>query len=237
MKTPKETTLLVVDDEADLRNAIAFDFTRKGYHVLTAENGADAFKIVESTPIDVVISDIRMPGGDGIELLNRVKEFNNRLPVVIFITGHADIGIEDAYDKGADVIFSKPFDRKALHAAVERAVTPKEKLWPARSERLEVAFSIVLKFPHLDTAIKAQGLSIGRGGMFVALDDRFPAVMSPVSFRLEFSDEPRFGAITGAGIVRWVRKTNEGGFRTGCGIGSPISTARVARSSFSSSKA
>ena len=154
----------------------------------------------------------------GFELLNRVKEFNNRLPVVIFITGHADIGIEDAYDKGADVIFSKPFDRKALHAAVERAVTPKEKLWPNRAERFAVDFSIELKFPHLETAIKARGLSIGRGGLFVALDDRLPAVMSPVSFQLEFSDEPRLHAITGAGIVRWVRKTKEGDFRTGCGI-------------------
>lgn len=112
-------SILVVDDEVPLREAIAFDFKRKGYQIYQAPNGKEAFNTLQREKIDLVISDIRMPGGDGIELLTRAREANIRIPIIL-ITGYADITPEDALKKGAQAVFSKPFDRKALFAEVEK---------------------------------------------------------------------------------------------------------------------
>ncbi|MGZ3661188.1 MAG: response regulator, partial [Bdellovibrionota bacterium] len=122
MKEPKDAVILIVDDEEDLREAIAFDFRRKKYQVLLAASGNEAFKLIEKTQVDVVISDVRMPDGDGISLLERIKTRDPWIPVVMLITGFADISLEEAYDKGADVVFSKPFERNALFGAVSRAL-------------------------------------------------------------------------------------------------------------------
>ena len=124
--------ILVVDDEAILRSAIVFDFKRKGFNVLDAENGAQAFEIVKANKIDLVLTDVRMPGGDGIELLDKIKALNASLPVVMFITGFADISLEEAYDKGVDAVFAKPFDRKALLAAVLKALSDINDKWTSR---------------------------------------------------------------------------------------------------------
>src|SRR5690606_2585354 len=97
-----------VDDEKVLCDAIAFDFKRKGYNVLCAYNGGDAFKIVQSQPVDLILSDVRMPNGDGVELLTNVKNHNYAIPIVMFITGFADLTLEQAYDMGVDAVFAKP---------------------------------------------------------------------------------------------------------------------------------
>ncbi len=218
MKKPADTRLLIVDDEVDLRDALAFDFKRKGYQVLTASNGVEAFSVVKQQSIDVVISDIRMPGGDGIELLSKIKDHNLNLPVVIFMTAYSDIGIEEAYDRGAEFIFSKPFDRKALHQAVEKAVQPREERWMPDVKNVPIVFSIELNFSRLDTAIKAHGVSIGRGGLFVALDKNFPTVTETVRFKIQLSQDPNLRDINGSGIIRWVRKESIGPLPAGCGI-------------------
>ena len=118
MKSPKEVTLLIVDDEEHLRESIVFDFTRKGFNVLSAENGRKAYELILKHPVDLVISDIRMPGGDGLELLERIRLLDAETPIVIFLTGFADVTESEMYAKGAKKMMTKPFDRKALIAAV-----------------------------------------------------------------------------------------------------------------------
>ena len=73
MINPKEITILIVDDEIDLRDSIAFDYKRKGFNVLVASSGNEAFEIVKKNKVNVVLSDVRMPDGDGIELLYNIK--------------------------------------------------------------------------------------------------------------------------------------------------------------------
>jgi CheY-like chemotaxis protein len=106
-------TILVVDDETDLREAIAFDFKRKGFTVLTAESGNSALELVKSNKIDLVISDIRMPDGDGIFLLEQLRLQGIETPL-IFITGFSDYSEATCIAKGAIRVVAKPFDRKAL---------------------------------------------------------------------------------------------------------------------------
>lgn len=116
-------TILIVDDEEDLRDAIAFDFKRQGFNVVQAENGKVAYQIVQSQPISVVLSDVRMAGGDGVELLKNIKSTHPQIPVVLS-TGFAEIGIDEAYDMGAMAVILKPFERKMLKEIITKILKP-----------------------------------------------------------------------------------------------------------------
>ena len=218
MTKPKDLTILIVDDEAGLRKALRFDFKRGGFNVLDAACGKDAFEIVKTQKVDVVLTDVRMPNGDGIELLDNIKAMNPDVPVVMFITGFADISMEDAYNKGADAVFAKPFDRKKLLAAVKKATADDAEKWAARTaERFDVSFMIELSFPDLQFSVQGKVLNLGRGGMFVALDNKFPALDEDVSFKIKF-DQGAPKGLDGNGVVRWVRGKPHEGQKSGCGI-------------------
>lgn len=116
VNSPKK--ILVVDDEEMLRQAIEYMLIRAGFEVLTAENGTVAFDIVCKTPIDLIISDMRMPGGSGVDLIHKVKNRDPALPMIMFITAFSDITTEEAFDLGATGILSKPFSRDSLVAQV-----------------------------------------------------------------------------------------------------------------------
>lgn len=213
----QDVTILIVDDEPDLREAIAFDFKRKGYNVLTAGSGREALAMLETKPVHLVLSDVRMPNGDGIELLDKIKEKNTLLPVVMLITGFSDISLEEAYDKGADAVFAKPFDRKALHEAVARALQPADERFLRREVRVVADLPVKLKFLKSDVSVDSRILNIGRGGIFCTLTDEFPSALEQVDFNLDTSLVP-VPRISGLGVVRWVRRTDAEGFPKGCGI-------------------
>ncbi len=75
--------VLIADDEVSIRRLYERELKKEGYEVLTAENGQEAIQQVQSHKPDLVILDIRMPGMDGIQVLSRILEENNELPVII----------------------------------------------------------------------------------------------------------------------------------------------------------
>jgi CheY-like chemotaxis protein len=101
--------ILIVDDEADLRDILVSDFELEGARVDAAENGTEAFKLFQKTQYDFVLSDIRMPNGDGITLLKMIQQSSASPPPVFLITGFADIRDEDALRIGAKLVIAKPF--------------------------------------------------------------------------------------------------------------------------------
>jgi CheY-like chemotaxis protein len=102
-------TILVVDDELDLREIIASEFEYLGAKVYLANGVLAAKDILSLEKIDLIISDIRMPGGSGIDLLDYVKNQSMFKTSVILISGFADICFEEALSKGVDGYISKPF--------------------------------------------------------------------------------------------------------------------------------
>jgi DNA-binding NtrC family response regulator len=102
-------TLLIVDDEPDLRGILSSELEYLGAKVYQAENVTAAKLIIDQHHIDLVISDIRMPGETGIDLLNYIKSKSSDGPPVILITGFADITNQSAIEKGAAALLSKPF--------------------------------------------------------------------------------------------------------------------------------
>lgn len=115
-------TLLLVDDEGFILNAIKRLLRRDGYHVLTAESGQQGLQILETTPVDVIVSDQRMPGMTGVEFL---REARKRYPKTIrmVLSGYTELqSVTDAINEGAVYKFlTKPWDDEHLRANIAEA--------------------------------------------------------------------------------------------------------------------
>ena len=114
----KRFHILVVEDDDMLRECIVFDFQRAGYSVHESSNGKDAFQVVLKQRIDLVVSDMRMPGGDGLSLLEDIRKHDPEIPQLIFVTGFSDVSEAECLLKGAKRVIHKPFERKVLFEAV-----------------------------------------------------------------------------------------------------------------------
>ncbi|OFZ80206.1 MAG: hypothetical protein A2583_11395 [Bdellovibrionales bacterium RIFOXYD1_FULL_53_11] len=200
-------TILIVDDEKLLREAIAYEFNKRGFRALTAGSGNEAYGIIEREKIDVVLTDVRMPDGDGIGLLSRIKKLDAAMPVVVFITAFTDITIEDAYNMGACAIICKPFDRKELQSTVARAIRVASGAWDdfqATEDINSAGTGVDLLLDDLESSINGRVIGIGRGGMFVTSDRPLPEIQSRIRFRLRFNHKPP-DEFNGTGVVRWSR--------------------------------
>lgn len=111
--------LLVVDDEPDAVEAMAAYLRECGYRVSTAGNGLEAWDSFQADPADVVITDLRMPKGDGRELIGRLRHRDPLLPIIV-VTGH--MGSTERLDDDDDlaVVMKKPVSLQALAETVEQ---------------------------------------------------------------------------------------------------------------------
>ena len=105
----KGLSLLVIDDDALLRRVVASHFEDFNCKILQASNSREAVHIMQSEPVHLVISDIRMPGGSGVEFLEELQAIGIKLPPIILMTGFVDFPLETLYKKGATAILTKPF--------------------------------------------------------------------------------------------------------------------------------
>jgi DNA-binding NtrC family response regulator len=114
--------ILIVDDEPMIREILKETFEMAGYHVEEAENGREAFKQIQHKAYDCVLSDVRMPGGDGLELARNIFERVLARPGVFLITGFSEVSIEKTREWGVLQVFEKPFDLRVIVKAVEDAI-------------------------------------------------------------------------------------------------------------------
>jgi len=120
--TAKKEHILVVDDSPDTLEVLQRNLESKGYKVFTAPGAVDAIKILESTPMDLVITDLKMPGVNGLSLVRHIQE-NFKNTEVMMITGYPSIeGAVEAVKTGAEEYLAKPFTDEELFSAVERVL-------------------------------------------------------------------------------------------------------------------
>lgn len=114
MKNPADITVLIVDDEEEIRDSLKLNLELDQFQVMAATGGNEAIQILKNNVIDFVISDVRMPNGDGISLLNYVKLHYPNIPHITLFSGQSDYSPEDVKKLGAIDLISKPLDIDAL---------------------------------------------------------------------------------------------------------------------------
>lgn len=131
--------ILVVDDEAIQRDIVRDILEDQGYEVIALGNGPETLEYMKtSPPVDVILTDLRMPGMDGVELLQRIKEFDPEI-VVVVITAYGSVeSAVDAMKRGAYHYLSKPLGKEELTLVVERALKNKRLADENRSLRQEL---------------------------------------------------------------------------------------------------
>lgn len=166
--------LLLVDDEKDIREILRLSLVDMGYTVFEAENGVEALRIFQEVQPPVVLTDIKMPNMDGIELLQKIKHENPETEVVM-ITGHGDmdLAIKSLKYEATDFI-TKPINVDALEISLKRAqekIFTREKL-KEYTENLE---TLIREKTELQDHLSSLGLMIssishGIKGLLTGLD-------------------------------------------------------------------
>ena len=119
---PEEIGILIVDDEASVRDSLYQWFKDDGYRVDTAADAAGALKKLQENPWDIILLDIKMPGMDGIELQNRIKQIDKDI-VTIIITAYASVDTAiQALKEGAFDYVTKPVDPDDLSRLIRNAI-------------------------------------------------------------------------------------------------------------------
>ncbi|MDH4319487.1 MAG: response regulator [Desulfobulbaceae bacterium] len=114
--------ILVVDDEVIVGNRLKQIFEKMGYEVEVRTNGTSALEVLDQKSFDIVITDLKMEGVDGMAVLGRVRELNPATKVII-ITGYAQLETsEQAFQEGVFDFIAKPFRLDELKQVVLRAV-------------------------------------------------------------------------------------------------------------------
>jgi len=146
-------TILVADDEMGIRESLRKILEKEGFDVITATNGEEAFKIIRSQNVDLLVTDIRMAGMDGLELLKVCKSVSPYTEVIM-ITGYASVDTAvDSLKQGAYDYITKPFKKadilRAVHKAIEKQVLMLDNV--RMKERLEA----IEASPLMETASPA----------------------------------------------------------------------------------
>jgi two-component system KDP operon response regulator KdpE len=135
--TETKANILVVDDEPQITRVLKTSLSSQGYGIRTAGNGEEALQMMKEWAPDLIVTDLRMPNMDGLELCRRVRT-ESRIPIIVLsVKGEETIKVE-ALDAGADDYVTKPFSMNELvariRAALRRASTPE----PSQSPLIEM---------------------------------------------------------------------------------------------------
>lgn len=112
--------ILIVDDEDLIREILSEAFVLFGAQVDSADSGNEALKKIQAQKYDLILTDIRMPNGDGIFLLESIKNLPGPKPMLFVCSAYNDLSDEKIIDLGIIQIFTKPFELNALLAAVAK---------------------------------------------------------------------------------------------------------------------
>jgi CheY-like chemotaxis protein len=209
--------ILCVDDDEAWCRVVRDELELHGAIVAESKNGIEAYNLAQEDQFDAIISDARMPGGNGIDLLENIRRSHPKIPF-FFLSGDCPISREEVFIKGANAFFDKPCEFSNLVKAIVATCESANLKWTRRHDRLSVNLAVGLKTALI--AIETNTTNIGRGGMFINVDgDSAPHVGERIDFELSLSDDNE-GRLSGNAVVRWrcTRSENPGSPSPGIGV-------------------
>jgi len=162
-------TLLLVDDEESIRKVLAISLSDSGYTVLTAKDGREALRIFRAESPPIVLTDIKMPGMTGVELLSRIKKESPDTEVIM-ISGHGDmdLAIESLQNDAIDFI-TKPINDDVLEIALKRA-----------HERISMRDQLRAHTENLEALVEKQSVKLVEAERIAATSRAFEGLSSAI---------------------------------------------------------
>lgn len=208
--------VLVVDDEDELRELLVEELTFAGFRAGAAANGNAALAVLADAvddPYDFVLSDVRMPDGNGVELLDKLRARWPESPPLAFYSGYSDVQGDEAFDKGAVAVFPKPSETREIIDSIRWHLRPRRERWRMSSVEAGRA-ALERELPPLAEALESGALRFGAGGLFLRGAAGAPVVGRTVVFRFRLGDFP----FEGAAVCRWARSADLPGLPAGMGL-------------------
>ena len=163
-------SILVVDDEKSQREILEMILSGEGYDVTTAASGEAALKFAKDRRFDLALTDLKMTGMDGIELLSQLLAYDSSI-IVILLTAHGSIeSAKEALRRGAFDYLEKPYDKSALLETINRALDRLEAIDSeivSASPKMETVKKMVLKVARSNSTVLVRGES-GTGKELIA---------------------------------------------------------------------
>ncbi|MGI8997143.1 MAG: sigma-54-dependent transcriptional regulator, partial [Pyrinomonadaceae bacterium] len=154
--------ILVVDDDKPQREILEMILSGEGYEVTTAASGEAALKFAKERRFDLVLTDLKMTGMDGIELLQKLLAYDSSI-IVVLLTAHGSIdSAKDALRRGAFDYLEKPYEREALLETIRRALTKLDALDAeiiSDSPEMESVKKMILKVARSSSTVLIRGES------------------------------------------------------------------------------
>lgn len=154
----KQYTILIAEDDADIIEVLKLYLENQGYRILSAEDGAAAYRLIEKEKVDLGIFDIMMPKMNGFELIRKVREKYN-LPIIVLSAKKEDSDKILGLDLGADDYLVKPFNPLEVVARVKAAF---RRFYDLNTGTDEVREQEILRYKELE--INMQTLQLFKGG-------------------------------------------------------------------------
>jgi CheY-like chemotaxis protein/Tfp pilus assembly protein PilZ len=197
--------ILLVDDEKDIREILRDDLDGQGYEIFEAGSGNEAIALLDTQKFDLVISDLKMPNGDGMALLKMIKERHPTLPTVMFVTAYATVSREEAHGLGAEAVVLKPWNPTVLLAHVRNLLKPLKERWSHNQDRIPLEENVMVGVPGVLGSTHVKTVNVGRGGMFLQMEGELPQPGDCIEF--QFDETAQKLKISGKALVRWRRDT------------------------------
>lgn len=195
----EDATVLVVDDEPDLREIYSAWLEKEGCKVFTAGNGVEALQVFDEHSINALVSDIRMPRLDGIALVRTIYERKLIVPTIILVSGFGVVGSREMYGLGIEELMDKPLRRKDLISILKQSLQEMEQNWLTPSTE-PMAQSLAMEMASLEGAMQSCQFQLGRGGCCFSCNQiLIPEKTTSLSIR--FAKEEL--CLEAQGRVRW----------------------------------
>jgi len=197
--TISDANILVADDEPELLDIFVQWLADAGCKSVKAANdGKEALATITEGPIDLLITDVRMPVMDGVTLVRFLAESGKPIPIIVFISGFGDVDKREMYALGVEAFLTKPCQREELLGVLENALADRSTLWHTPLD-LAPRQSIVLEVDQIDETLDPNSIQLGTGGFSAVENGRVG--LGKIAFQCDIASPHQ--QISGQGYVRW----------------------------------